>query len=427
MRNFGNPTKARVRETCGEILPDGTIVDLVAGRTGDGLRLLRSHGKEEPFIGSTVSCGTIVYQAPTPHPSILAAIRFPRGVSPYGTSAQLFQRMRGVYQKWLRWPEDSAVLMAIFALATWVPELLPISLTLCLLSLTPRQVFNLFAISAALCRRALRTSQLSDRLPFFLHPALLVADPLLKVEDCLFWSAVSIRGVHAPGAGGKLRELNVPKAIVLYDPDLVEAWGEEAIVVDAPVIEAPDLDDDLVAQIAEEFQPQLQQFRLDRLRNSRELGAKSSRSATSSLAQNLLALVQEDPEIVQILTRAFQARDEELRRIRYRNPRIAIQSAVWDPAHREKEMGVTDIATRVTAIARSLGGNGEWNARQIGWILRGLQMNTINSGSRKVLRFTDEVRSRILQYVREFGLRLPFVENCPYCKVLQPAEQESVK
>jgi len=76
---------------------------------------------------------------------------------------------------------------------------------------------------------------------------------------------------------------------------------------------------------------------------------------------------------VQVLTAAFESREQEQGKIRDRNPKVAIQRAIWSPSHNEKEMSVTDIATRVTAIIRSLGGNDEFNARQIGWQLRGLR------------------------------------------------------
>jgi len=416
----------RMRLTAGELLADGAIFDLVREPAQAGLSLLLADGSAEPRIGSTLAHGGDIYQAIPVDPSVLSAVRFPSSLAPYGTIAELFERIASLYRRLLGWSEESARLKTVFDIASWCPELLPISLTLCFVGPTQRQIFNLFSISTALCRRALPVARLCDRLPFLLRPTLHVNDPMLSFEDCAFWSATGIRGLYAPGPAGTIRALSVPKVIVVYDPDSLDAWGEEVILVEPPATETPDVDGDLVASIAAEFQPRMQQYRLDFLRNGKESNGEPYPPAASSLARSLFAVVQYDPTIVQILTEAFETREEERRRIRDRNPRIAVQNAIWDPLHRAREIGVTEIAARVTAIVRSLGGANEYNARQIGWILRNLGLKTASDGRRKVLKFSDVVCSKVHAYVRQFRLQLPFFSGCADCKSLQAAEDKPV-
>ena len=417
----------RMRLTAGEVLPDGAILDLVSVPAQAGLSLLLADGSAEPRIGSTITHGGDIYQAIPVDPSILSAVRFPSSLAPYGTIAELFERISSLYRVFLGWSEESSTLKAIFDIASWLPEMLPVSLTVGILSPTLRQVFNLLAISGAVCRRALCVARLSDRLPLFLRPALYLTDPNLSEEDCFFLSATGIRGVYAAGAAGTIRELNVLKVVMIYNFELLDALGDEVIPIDLPSTEVPDLDDGRVALIAEEFQPRLLGYRLDCLRNRRQFEEYPYSPALSGLAQNLFAVVQRDPQIVEVLTRVLQLREEDRQKIRDRNPRIACQSAVWAPSHSQREMAVAEITTRVNALISSLGGRDEYNAMQIGRVLRGLQLNTRNNGSRKVLPFSDEVRSRIHQCVREFGLQLPLFDNCPDCKGLQSTEQKPIR
>jgi hypothetical protein len=48
----------RLRVTCGETLPNGAIIDLVAAADRDGLDLLFWDGKEKGFVAPVVDCGT---------------------------------------------------------------------------------------------------------------------------------------------------------------------------------------------------------------------------------------------------------------------------------------------------------------------------------------------------------------------------------
>src|SRR6202030_931569 len=169
----------RVLETCGEILPDGTVVDLVAADQ-ERLDLLIWDGDEKPIIVPAINRGSILYHPPVLHPSVREAVTFPIDAVEYGTTTQLFTKIFKLYGECLGLPKDLGAFATCWTLGSWIPELLPVPLTLCVIGARLPQIQNLFRAFRSLCRRALPVAELSRRLPFFLRPTLLVNDPKLS-------------------------------------------------------------------------------------------------------------------------------------------------------------------------------------------------------------------------------------------------------
>jgi hypothetical protein len=418
----------RVRETYGELLPNGTVIDLVAISDRERLGLLFSDGKEKPFISAAIERGGILYHPPSLHPSILEVVPFPGGVAEYGDIAHLFARICNLYQEYLRLPEDSAAFLTTWDMTTWLSESMPAPLTMCIIGgATAHQVFNLFQLSRFLCRRALRVGKLTSRLPFYLRPTLLITDPSLTPQDCAFWSAANFRGVVVPGVGGTLAELGCAKAVLLGPGNSAEAWGAEAMSISLPPREAPDLEDSLLATITGQFQPQLQAYRLDWLHNKAEYITKSYGSSEFALARWLFACMQGEPGIVRVLSPMLRSHEEELMAQRSRDPRVATLEAVWTPSHEQDDLSTGEITKRVNATLWSRGANQDYNVKEIGWKLRHLGLFTSSNGKCKVLRFSGDVRWRIHQCVREFRLKLSFKKDCTDCQAMQAAGEKAVE
>ncbi len=412
--------------SCGEILP-GAIIDLVAAADRDALDFLLSKEKEKPLIAPMVEFGGVYYRPPSLHPSILAAVPFPRGVAEYGDVSQLFGAMCKLHQQHLRMPEDSAASMVAYDLATWLPESMPAPPTICIRGASAHQIFNLFKISRCLGRRALRVGKLTTKLPLYLRPTLLITDPGLTPKICEFWAAANFNGVLVPGAGGELTELSCAKAILLRPEESPEAWGTEAMSITLPPVDAPDLEDNLLTSIMAEFQPQLQAYRLDWLHHRSEHIAKSYGSSDSALARRLYACVQGEPGIVQMLKPMLESHEEQLMAQRSRDPRVAVLEAIWSPSHVQGEFTVNEITTRVNALLRSRGSNQDYNVREIGWKLRNLSLSTSSNGKCKLLRFSEEARWAIHKQVQQFQLKLPFYQECAYCRASQTTEKEPIE
>ncbi|MGA7379368.1 MAG: hypothetical protein WBX03_00840 [Terriglobales bacterium] len=413
------------RITYGETLPDGTVVDLVQTAGRDGPSLL-SWGRYGMGIRSAIDCGGISYRPPTLHRSILDAIRFPSGAAEYGTIRELFLKVAGACRQHLRLPEDLAAFATCWILSTWIPELVLIPFTLCIFA-PFLQVFSVLRVLGALCRRALLVAELNRNLPLFVEPTLLVNDPSLEEETCDLWRAANCRGLFVAGDKSTLRSLRCTKAVILQPDKPLDTWGPESMSLVLPHSDFPPLSDSQLADLAVEFQPWLEMFRLRLLSGAEPFVSKSHPLARFELVRHLGPCIPEDGEIVRLLTPLLELHQQELTGWGTRDPGVASLKSVWTPLHQQKEMSVDEITTRDNAILRSFGEMYEYNTREIGRRLANLKLVTTSNGQRKVLRFSGENRLRIHQCVREFGLQLPFFDDCPDCKRLQATEQKPVE
>jgi hypothetical protein len=165
------------------------------------------------------------------------------------------------------------------------------------------QIHKLFRAFGSLCRRPLLVAELSRRLPLFLRPTLMVDDPKLSATARAFWHSASRNGMFVAGAANTVRELGCAKAVLLRPEDPPDAWGEEAMHLMLPQAELPTLSNDSLKNIAAEFQPQLETFRLRLLSGVDPFVSPTHPLSSFDLARNLGACIPEDPEIVRILTR----------------------------------------------------------------------------------------------------------------------------
>ena len=423
----GFPTNPRVRITCGETLPNGTIIDLVAAADRDGLDLLSWDGKESPVVAPAIICGGTIYQPPEVDPTVREAIRFPRGAVEYGTVAELFAKVSNLCRERLGLPEDGAAFATCWILSSWVPELMLIPITLCIIGARMGQICNVFRLFASLCRRALPVAELTRRLPFFLNPTLLINDPMLSAQACASWQAANCHGLYVAGNGRTVSSLCCSKAVALQPEDFPQIWLEQAMFLMAPPTDSAPLDNRALAKIADEFQPRLEMFRLHRLSGVDQFVSTTHPLAKFELVRNLGACVPKDPEIVRILTPLLESHQQDLLAQQSRNPSVAILEAIWTPSHDQNEMTVGEITKRVNTILRSRGVNQDYNVREVGWKLRNLYLPTTSNGKCKVLRFSAENCYRIHRCVRDFGLQLPLGKDCDDCQGLLATERKPVK
>jgi hypothetical protein len=418
----------RVRITTGEILPNGAIVDLVAVPDGERLHVLLWNGKEKPFIAPAIDGGAgIFYQPLDLDPTVREAITFPSGAVEYGTDAELFAKVSDQFRNRVGLPEDLAVFATCWTLSTWILELMLIPVTLVVSGVLRRQICNVLRLFGSLCRRALPVAELSRGLPFSLNPTLLINDPRLSAKACASWQAANCHGLYVAGAGSTVRSLCCSKAVVLQPGDSPQVWGEEAMFLMLPPTDSAPLTSQMLTNIAAEFQPQLEMFRLRRLSGADQFVSTRHPLSRFELVRNLGACVPEDPEIVRILTPLLESHQQDVLAQRSCDPRVAILEAIWIPSHDQDEITVGEITKRTNAILRSRGATQDYNVKQIGWKLKNLNFRTSSNGKQKVLAFWSTTRSRVHKYVQEFRLQLPFRENCKDCQALQGIKEKPVE
>jgi hypothetical protein len=171
-----------------------------------------------------------------------------------------------------------------------------------------------------------------------LHPTFIVNDPRLSAKDRAFWRTASCRGMLVAGAGNTLCELRCPKAVVLQPGDSPQDWGEEAMFLMLPHSESAPLSNQVLANIAAEFQPQLEMFRLNLLTGRDQFASTSHPLSRFELARNLGACIPQEPGIVEVLAPLFKSHQQDILAQRSRDPTVAIVEVIWVPAHQPGKM-----------------------------------------------------------------------------------------
>jgi hypothetical protein len=413
--------RPQVRETYGEILPNGVVIELV---TTDSTDLSLLHGDAQNYqIEPQFQDGLTIYHVPCLEPTVFDATRFPCGVTEYGTPGKLFSKVSDLFCHYMGFSREQAVCMTRVVFCSWFPDCGARPVTLCIMGMDMDQVMRLFQLLHVLCRHPLVVAELSPKLPLILGLTLLVNVPAMSARAGGLWRASNYRGTFIPGARGAIRNIACAKIIFCETEAARRVWGPEAMdIALLPTIrELPSLTEQEQAQLAAEYQPRFLMLRLRSLPRMHKSGAASCQRkfAGFELGADLPACIAQDPEIVKAWTPLVEAHEQELLARRSLDPRVAIVEAVWAAAHKEKEMSTEQITQRVNALLHDRGENLTYNSKEIGWKLSNLALVRCHNGKCKVVRFSREMRRQIHQLAAQFGLKLPKVADCADCKDTQ--------
>jgi hypothetical protein len=123
--------------TLGEILPNGSMIDLVRSATdSERLDLLRWNGKRIT-IGRRIELGERVYEPVDVGRDVVRAINFPKEPLDCGTTRELFDRLTAFLEWYTGVSSEDLRLVVFFALASWFPEFVPSPVTMLALAQFP--------------------------------------------------------------------------------------------------------------------------------------------------------------------------------------------------------------------------------------------------------------------------------------------------
>ena len=407
-----------IHVTFGEILPGGVVLELVESSSGRGVELLRwEAGTYE--IAPQFKEGEIIYTPGYLHSSLLEATRLARGLADYGDDREFFWKIVDLFRDHIGFSRGDGVFMTRSVFSTWFPDCCASPITLCITGLNMSQIMRLFRLLHVLCRRPLMVAALNTSLPFYFAPTLLINAPSVSTRIGSFWRATNYRGTVIPGPRGTMRSLACAKIIFCETEAARRAWGPEALhIALLPTSqEFPSLSELEEAQLAAEYRPQLDMFRLRTLSSLYQSDASSPPSFSGfPLGGSLPACIAEDPQILEASRPTIEAHEQDLLASRARDPHVAIVESVWAAAHEEKEMSTAEITKRVNALLRDRGETLGYNSNEIGWKLRNLELLSRHNGTRRALRFSRDIRLKIHRLATKFGLRLPLVADCDDCK-----------
>jgi len=399
--------------TCGEVLSDGRVIDLVAPTADEPLKLVVFNG-ERPLILSEAEHKQVRYVPPDLDRMTRNAIRFPAGVAEYGTIVTLLSKVMQLFNRCWGLSDECGMIVALWVLSGWVPERFLAPPILCISCVSRELVMALFRFFRALCRRAIAITRLSEEL-LFVRPTLLVVDAELSEKALASWRDSNYQNVYVPKAGGSLRQLSSSKALSSATGDF-GWWGEEALNIvllpDAMIPAEADLE-----AIAAEFQPQ---FELCRLRH---LQARAqpvtcqwpAELSVSTLGRQFFRLLADEPGSEALLLPLLEQQRQTTAARRTLDPLAVIIEVIWMPSHQSELIPVSEVRDRVNALLRNRGEQLEYKVTEIGWKLRDLELPRQRRAKRMVLRFSRELRKRIHGLAGQFGLTLTPVDGCPDC------------
>jgi hypothetical protein len=200
--------------------------------------------------------------------------------------------------------------------------------------------------------------------------------------------------------------------VVLLQPgDPPDLWGENAVPILLPAKTSLPLSPQQRTEIAAQFQPKLELYRLRKLAG--EIADPVLQQLPDSDLARILApcLPADDPEVLQSLIPLLESREQQARERQLLNERVIVVEVLWVPAHKWLKLTATQIAKRVNALLRKRDDPRRYNAYEMGWLLRNLGLRT----KRGIFTSSPEIRQRIHQLAVECNLEVPSIDGCPEC------------
>ncbi|HEX3352953.1 MAG TPA: hypothetical protein VHS34_09040 [Terriglobales bacterium] len=426
--NSGAAAPIPIAETTGEVFPNGDMIELVASAPGEQPNLLLWDG-ETRFIAPQVEYGGRTYQAQELHGSVLGAMRLPPGAVDYGTTLQLFTELRDAFEKYLGFSANLAGLSAFWVLTTWFSDCLLNPPSLWVSGSDIDGAAGFLALLSCICRHGIRLTGVAKAgflsLPLSFQPTLLVHQPSLRPELRSLWCESNYRGFVVPGGSrGKVRDATCSKAVFwgMFGFAPPPSAGNIQIALFPPDHILPLLDDRVLNDIANHFQPRLLQYRLDHARQVREsrFVAPDLRFPICDLARALGACIQGDPNLALQVVPLLRSQEDLIDRCDLNH---ALVEVLWPRVHQSARATVgikigAELTPEVNTFLLTCGETRQYGSEEVGARAAKLGLTKKRTNTAALLVLDRKTSRRIHQLAQSYGIKKS-VPGCPDC---QPAE-----
>ncbi len=405
----------KIVRTAGEIFADGSAIELVSARDGQGLELLHWES-ERAIIAPQIDVNGRSYRPLELTESLQSAIRFPSSWASYGSSAELLKKIGIPFERHIGFLPEQVTLITAFVISTWFPECWLRAPDLIITGTDMDLAINFLRLLSCVSRHPLilagvgRNTPLS--LPMNLHLTLLINQPDISPRVLEFFRTSNYRDVFVPAPGGHVSPIAGPKVLFLGAYAVETATFRMAL----PSRSGSCLHELDCRQIASELQPQLLGYRLHYLSNS---SGSRGRDLFPKLANTVLvplqSCVQGDEAFASRVAGIVHRREQEVLAGRSRTPGVAMVEVVWAPSHLRRSIQVKEITRFINTLIRSRGERYMYSEVEVGCMLGNFGLPRHRNGSGMVLRFSHDVCRRLHELAVEFGLALPKRSNCLIC------------
>jgi hypothetical protein len=439
MRIQSEREKVSAIPTAGEILPDGTVIELLRDPTSpEVVTLVRCH-RGVLDLKPHVSHAGKSYEPIHVNSSVSNAFRLPNRVGAPETTHELFTAAHNLLASRLGQLDACITAMVFAVFASWMSPVLPMAPLLSIFTPVGGPKNLALQMLNLLCRRPLRLVGLRrgdiHRLPMFLQPTLLLDEPDLRPEMQMLLHSSTQRGTGIIGSRGIL-EFYGPKIICSGHPPHGTALETNALRVALIPVGGglPPLDKRAEEKIAEEFQARFLGYLL---RNSHRVQTPSFDVSQFSLpVQDLArvfgAAVVGDNQLQKRILPLLNVQDEEIRADRARAPDAVVLEAGVSFIHEggRSKVRTESIAEKVGAIYMGRGSDQRPSPESVGWAIRrlGIPSGRINSAGNGI-ELTVSTCQLIHKLAQSHGVRAMQGEprnECRFCLELGKTNGQTV-
>jgi hypothetical protein len=414
----------KIIPTTWEVLPDGTILDL-ARRAGDGeIGFLARDGNQFGISSRVEYDGTTYVPAPG-DPTILGALRFPRGAEPYGSARELFDEIAKLIALHNDLPERFLLQVVYFIFGTWFADRLPIAPFLSIVASATAPCGVLLELLELLCRRSLLLTVENPAglwtLPMHWRPTLLLDAAELSVPVRKFLRASQSQGIRFPRNGQAL-DLCCAKVVCSPEPLRDAPLANLALQISlAPARrELPALSEEASQRIADEFQAKLLMYRFREYSHVSppDFDVAGLTVPTQCLARSLASCIVGDANLQAGLLPLLRQQDQEFHVERSAGLEAVILEALLRCCHEEDRSNIRagELAEVTNKILAKRGESLRISPETVGRRLKSLGFHTepIGSGGNG-LWLLGGVRVTIHKAALEYGVLQEPVKGCAYC------------
>lgn len=427
-RSIQGGTRQDVTPTAGEILSDGTVLELVwADLLHTNLNLLIYKSGDSTIAPSYEHAGK-TYVPTNVDQTILRATRFPSGVKSFGSVRELFDDAAHSLARKHDLPEQSIRLTTYFKFATWLPERLPSAPLLSIVAPPPAPSELLMQDLANFCRRPLLFSNPSAAdllaLPFDLRPTLLLhvshARPDLQTLLC-----ASLRRRFCFAKKSRAVDLFGPKVVFSRMPlkEVSRNGAAIEIALNPTRRQTPFCDPDSSDELAAEFQSRFLSYRLEALQVARapQIDCEDLTIPMATLVRALANGIVGDDELQRRIVPLLRGQDREFQVDVAASLKCIVVEGLLILCHDgdRQTLVCLELAQVVNTILKGRGEDLTVSAEDIGWQLKSLGFLTEPIGRKgKGLKLVNSIREKIHESAETCGVRSiqgGVATRCRYC------------
>jgi len=405
----------KVVYTAGEVLPDGSIIELASATDDRALGLLLWKDQKLRLARKIDHSGRS-YVPLLLRASVQQRIVFPGSATDFGTSTELLERISKLFETYIGLSPAQIPLATAWAISTWFPESWWRIPELVITGWNMDLAVTFFRLLACLTRHPLILAGIEREtlrsLPMQVCPTLLINQPDISPRVLDFLRNSNYRDIVVPGPGGSVCAIAGSKAIFLG----TNAAENSCFHLSLPAAQScrSPLTRFDCCHIADDFQPQLLMYRLRYCSKVSQNTASTPMLAGSQLAP-LQACIQDDEKFAARVAAMVDSREQEARAGRARKPEVAMVEVLWAPSHKSKELKVKEITRSVNTLIRTRGETLQYSEIEIGSLLSNFGLPRYRNGSGMVLRFSREICQRLHELGIEFGLTVEKIQGCVIC------------